>query len=133
MERKFRRRLKEPVDVFTFALTRSVFTFALTRKECFHFRVNLERVYINLKPSIASVLRQAPSTQRVKANAFFNRTKQNLPYHPCPGLFPGETFQGTDPWPLVTDGCTDVLKTSICWTSHSRASSFTAPPGTPAP
>ena len=32
-------------------------------------------------------------------------TTGRFPYHPCPGLRPGETFQGVDPWPLVTDGC----------------------------
>ena len=28
-----------------------------------------------------------------------------LPHHPCPRLPPRDSFQGTDPWPLVTDGC----------------------------
>ena len=28
-----------------------------------------------------------------------------LPYHLCPGLSPWETFQGADPWPLVTNVC----------------------------
>ena len=32
---------------------------------------------------------------------------QQLVFHItlAPGLNPRETFQGTDPWPLMTDGC----------------------------
>ena len=37
-----------------------------------------------------------------------------LPYHPCPGLNPWETFQGADPWPLVTNVC-HTHRTESLW------------------
>ena len=48
-----------------------------------------------------------------------------LPYHPCPGLHPGETFRGSDPWPLMTEGChTDCLVSENFLIFNCRADYF---------
>ena len=48
-----------------------------------------------------------------------------FPYHPCPGLHPGETFQGSDPWPLMTEGChTDCLVSENFLIFNCRADYF---------
>ena len=91
---------------------------------CFYSHINTGTFRRALTASVDSCaeIKSAPSVASVtKSGRVWRKVPENdarsvggpaawatacLPYHPCPGLRPGETFEGrARPWPLVTDGC----------------------------